>query len=629
MKPFDIIRGSANHGRALIVALLFVLGALLIFEPGGAVAALYMPQEPTPAALDDPALPARYQQTITAEGLAARLYFLASDFFEGRETTTRGQRLAARYLASQYRGLGLAAKGTAAPADPLDPAAYFQRFRVYRRQPAEARLEVTARGRKVAESTFSPQTHDDLSYFTFGNLTDASGGAVFAGYGIKDEALGYDDFAALAAGRISVEGKWLIILADEPLRAAEASLLPTPDGKPSKWTTQPQLKRKAVWQTGRPAGVLVVTDAGPRGAGKFEEGAARAALGLRRVGPLSLFPGTPTSFPPTFNISSRMADRILAASGQTVANLARQIDGGLKPSVFELKGVEVRASVKASEEALETENVLAFVEGSDPSLKEQVVVISSHYDHLGVNAPGPGDRIYNGAADDGSGTVASLELARAFMKAREDGHGPRRSLLFVNFSGEEKGLLGSTFYTEMQPSVPLERIVADINMDGVAGFDLKHPARSKDYVYVVGSERDSKELLESNRRLNELTGLKLRLDYPPNFNSDQISFQQQYIPFIYFSTGLTEHYHRPSDEPQTIEYNHFARVVRLVFANAWQAANQDAPPRGFERTRLTSAGGYSCPACGAGCDDLAFEHAGECPVCGMVLLPRIELKGGR
>jgi hypothetical protein len=629
MKPVNIIRRYATYGRALIVALLFVFGAKVIFEPHAARAALYMPQEPTPAALDEPALSARYQQTITAEGLAARLYFLASDLFEGRETTTRGQKLAARYLASQYRGLGLTAKGTTPPADPLDPAAYFQRFKVYRRQPAETLLEVTANGRRMAASTFSGRSHDDLSYFAFGSLTDAAGGAVFAGYGIKDEALGYDDFAALAAERISVEGKWLIILADEPLRDAGASLLPTPDGKPSKWTTQPQFKRKAVWQAGRPAGVLVVSDAGPRGAGKFEETAARAAKGSQRVGQLSLFPVTPTSFPPTFNISSRMADEILAPSGQTVAGLARRINRSLKPSVFELKGVEVRASVKPAEESLETENVLAFIEGSDPALKEQVVVISSHYDHLGVDAEAQGDQIYNGAADDASGTVASLELARAFMRAKEDGHGPRRSLLFVNFSGEEKGLLGSTFYTEMQPLVPLERIVADINMDGVAGFDPKHPTGSKDYIYVVGSERDSAELMESNRRLNELTGLKLRLDYPPNFSSDQLSFERRFVPFIYFSTGLTEHYHRPSDEPQTIEYNHLARVARLVFANAWQAANQDVPPRGFARGRLASAGGYSCPACGAGCDDLVFEHAGECPVCGMVLLPRVELKDGR
>jgi hypothetical protein len=628
MKPFNIIRRSTKHRRALIVALLLVLGAKGIFEPRATEAALYMPQEPTPAALDDPSLSARYQQTITAEGLASRLYFLASDFFEGRETTTRGQKLAARYLASQYRGLGLAAKGTTAPTDPLDPAAYFQRFKVYRRQPAEARLEVTANGRKVAASTFSPQTHDDLAYFAFGSLKDAAGGAVFVGYGIKDEALGYDDFAALAAEHISVEGKWLIVLADEPLRAPEASLLPTADGKPSKWTTQPQLKRKAIWQAGRPAGVLVVSDAGARGAGKFEETAARAASGLQRVGQLSLFPDTPTSFPPTFNISSRMADRILAASGQTVAGLAHRINSSLKPSVFELKAVEVRATVKPSEENLETENVLAFVEGSDPALKQQVVVISSHYDHLGVDTQADGDRIYNGAADDGSGVVASLELARAFMKAKEDGHGPRRSLLFVNFSGEEKGLLGSTFYTELQPVVPLERIVADINMDGVAGFDPKHPTGSKDYIYVVGSERDSAELMETNKRLNELTGTGLRLDYPPNFNSDQLSFQRRFVPFIYFSTGLTEHYHRPSDEPQTIEYNHLARVARLVFANAWQAANQNAPPRGFARGRLTSAAGYACPACGAGCDDLTFGHAGECPVCGMVLLPRVELEGG-
>lgn len=627
MKPANTIRRHLKAGCALIV-LLCVAGARGGFAPVAAGTAAGVPQRPTPSAIEAPSVVGRYQQMITARGLAARLYFLASDFFEGRETSTRGQRLAAGYLASQYRALGLAPKGTAAAADALSPAAYFQRFRVYRRQPSETRLEVAVRGRRVAASTYSRRSQDGLSYFAFGSLSDAAGGVVFAGYGIRDAALGYDDFAALAAQGIRIDGKWVVILADEPLRDASASLLPTPDGKPSKWTTQPSHKRKAVWLAGRPAGVLVVGDAGPRGAGKFDESAARAASALDGVGQLSLYRDTPSSFPPTFMISSRMADKILSAAGRTAAGVAREIDRGLKPSVFEVKGVEVRAAVEPAGEELETENVLAFIEGSDPALKDEVVVVSSHYDHLGVDRRATGDQIYNGAADDASGTVAALALAEAFARAKADGLGPRRSLLFANFSGEEQGLLGSTYYAETGPVVPLEKIAANVNMDGVGGFDPNHPTGSRDYIYVVGTRRESEELIETNRRLNELTGVRLRLDYPPPslFNSDHVSFQRRSVPFIYFSTGLTEHFHRPSDEPATIDYDHLARVARLVFANVWQAANQDPPPDGLPQSRLTAAGGYSCPPCPFDCDDLVFERPGECPVCRMVLLPKVRPK---
>jgi hypothetical protein len=208
----------------------------------------------TPTAFSKPALVRRYQQTITSGSLASRLYFLASDFFEGRETTTRGQKFAAQYLASQYRLLGLAPKGTAKTTDPLSPAAYFQPFTVYKRLAKETHLEVSVNGSKVASSTFSTETHDDLSYFITGNIAEASGGVVFAGHGIADDKLGYNDYAALAAKGISIDGKWVLILEDEPLSDAATSLLPTPQRKPSSWSTQFIYKRRALLKAGKAPG---------------------------------------------------------------------------------------------------------------------------------------------------------------------------------------------------------------------------------------------------------------------------------------------------------------------------------------------------------------------------------------
>lgn len=579
----------------------------------------------TPTAFNKPALVGRYQQTITPEALASRLYFLASDIFEGRETTTRGQKLAAQYLASQYRLMGLAPKGSVKNVDSLSPAAYFQPFTVFKRLPKETHLEVVVNGSSVASSTFSAEAHDDLSYFLTGNMVNASGDVVFAGYGIADDTLGYNDYSALAAKGISVEGKWLMVLDDEPLSAdGKTSLLLTQERKLSKWSATFMPKRRAlIAAAGRPAGVLLVKYNSPLMQGTFADNAALVSLNAQRVGNLSL---GQTTFPPTYAISGKLADQILASSGQTIDDLRRQINQSLKPTVFDVKNVQVKTTVEQFK-GLETENVLAFIEGSDPQLKDEVVVISSHYDHLGLDPTLKGDQIFNGAADDGSGVVASLELAQAFMKAKRDGFGPRRSILFINFSAEEKGTLGSSYYVQREPLVPMEKTVAELNMDGVGGIDAKHPTSSRNYIYIVGEGNLSQEMIETNRRVRELTNIKLDLtDSPTNFGSDHLNFQAQLIPFIYYSTGLTEHYHQPNDEPDTIDYDHLARVVRLVFGTAWQLANQDARPRSVNRSQLV-LDGYVCPPCRFECDGIVHAHPGECPVCGMSLVPKFKISG--
>jgi Peptidase family M28/Heavy metal binding domain len=620
MKLTNVSKGTARVLLIAAFALLFCSTLLDITQSAATPPAEFQSAgDTTPTVTTQPALVERYQQTITPEALAARLYFLASDLFEGREATTRGQKLAAEYLASQYRQLGLAPKGNAKTTDPLSPSAYFQPFTVYKRTPRESRLEVLSGGSTVASSAFSAEAHDDLSYFLTGNAAaSAAGGVVFAGYGIADDQLGYNDYAALKAKGISIDGKWVMILADEPLAADGTSLLPTADHKLSPWSALSlAAKRKALIEAGKPAGVLLVRYAGPRMQGTFADNAAQASLAAQRVGPLSLGQST---FPPTYAISVKLADQILAHGGRNIEDLRRQINQSLKPQVFEAGGVTVRTTV-GQFEGLETENVLAFIEGSDPRLKDEVVVITAHYDHLGLNPTLKGDQIFNGAADDGTGTVATLELAQAFMRAKRDGRGPRRSVLFINFSAEEKGTLGSAHYALREPLVPLDRTVAEINMDGVGGFDPKHPAKSRNYVYIVGSGDLSREMIEANRRVKELTNINLDLTEGQNFPSDQLYFQAQLIPFIYYSTGLIEHYHQPGDEPSTIDYEHLARVTRLVFATAWQIANQDAKPRAVDRSQL-KLDGYVCPPCGAGCDTVVYDHAGECPVCGMTLVPK-------
>jgi len=560
----------------------------------------------------------RYQQLISADRLAAQLFYLASDSFEGRETTSRGQKLAALYLASQYRQLGLTAFGPKSVATATALDALFQPFTVYRRVAKESQLELLKDGQVEISSKYTTEKQDDFSYFLTGDFAQATeANVVFAGYGISDDKFNYDDFAELRAKNLSVNGKWVVILEDEPMTDAGTSLFKTAEQKPSRWSTQFIIKRSAIWTAGQPRGVLVVSAVSPRTAGSFAERAQQAALNAQRVGALSL--SESTAFPPVFAVSRKFADSLLQSTGQTVASVQKQINQTLKPVVFELpQAIKVRGSVTPFA-GLKTENVIAYLEGRDPKLKDEVFIISAHLDHLGLNPTLKGDQIFNGAADDGSGAVACLELAQAFMKARQDGNGPRRSILFVNFSGEEKGLLGSGYYS-LHPIVPWEKTVADINMDGVASFDQAHAA-NKNYIYAVGTEDLSRQLLDITKLENNRDATNLTLVEGQRFGSDHQNFETQLIPYLYFSTGLTEHYHQTSDEPATVDYEQFARVVRLIFATAWRVANQDGRPPAVSRKDLVLEG-YSCPACPFECDETVYKHPGECPVCGMNLLPK-------
>jgi hypothetical protein len=580
-------------------------------------------QTTTPTTFENPALVKKYQQTISPESLAARLYYLASDLFEGRGTGARGQRMAAQYLASQYRQMGLTPKGGSKTSNSLSPSAYLQPFSLYRLTPKETRLEVMINGNKTSESIFSGEKHDDLSFYAGGGAIDTSGGVVFAGYGIADDTLKFNEYSVLAEKGISIEGKWLIMLADEPLADETTSLLPTENHKISRWSTGFTDKRIPRWKAGRPKGILVVSDLSPRNKTTFSDAAAAAALNTQRVGVLSLY--DPAESILTFNISAKFANQILSSTGQKIEDVKQQIDKNLQPNVFEIKDVAINLKAEQSPK-LETENVLALIEGSDPKLKDEVIVISAHYDHLGINPLLKGDQIFNGAADDGSGTVATLALAEAFIEAKRAGYGPRRSILFANFTGEEVGLHGSFYYTSIDPQIPLDKTVANLNMDGVGGTDLKNPTGSPDYLYITGAPGLSEELIDINQRITKLTGSSLNLTDGGKFGfaSDDRDFRDQLIPYIYYSTGRTEHYHTVKDEPDTIDYDHFARIVQLVFANAWQVANQTTKISSADRSKLR-IDGYVCPPCNLECDlavkQKPFAKPGVCPICGMNLVP--------
>lgn len=224
-----------------------------------------------------------------------------------------------------------------------------------------------------------------------------------------------------------------------------------------------------------------------------------------------------------------------------------------------------------------TENVVAFLKGSEKP--DEILVISSHYDHVGVNDKG---EVYNGADDDGSGTVGILEIAEAFVKASKDGYTPKRSILFLNVTGEEKGLVGSKYYTD-EPIFPLANTVANLNIDMIGRIDPAHEG-DENYVYLIGSDKLSTDLHNLSEEVNKKY-INLDLDYKYNdendpnrfyYRSDHYNFAKNNIPIIFYFNGTHADYHRVTDTPDKIEYDLLAKRAKLVFLTAWEIANRDA-----------------------------------------------------
>lgn len=227
----------------------------------------------------------------------------------------------------------------------------------------------------------------------------------------------------------------------------------------------------------------------------------------------------------------------------------------------------------------DSENIWAYIEGTEKP--DELLIISAHYDHVGTK----NGEVYNGADDDGSGTVALLEIAQAFIRAKKDGYGPKRSILFLHVTGEEHGLHGSRYYSE-NPLYPIANTIADLNIDMIGRRDEAHKDNGN-YIYVIGSDRLSTDLHNINEAANEKY-THLALDYTfnarndPNqfyFRSDHYNFAKKGIPIIFYFNGVHEDYHQPGDEPQKIEYDLLAKRAQLAFVTAWQLANGDNRPR--------------------------------------------------
>ncbi|MGA3245942.1 MAG: M28 family peptidase [Bacteroidota bacterium] len=477
-------------------------------------------------------------QSINANDLSARLHFIASPDLEGRETTTRGQKVAARYIASEFQRLGLKPIG--------DSGSYFQRFNV----------EVT----KISDkSTLAVTTKQGTSTFTIGRgfyATSALDGPVTA----PVIFVGYMD---TKVDSMLTKGKIVMVLPGRKQDARDTSVSPR---------TRLMLNRPF---TGSLARIVIADDSGAlsfeRQSPRFEATMKRGAMAV--VGGEVRAGRSGSGFPPL--ISPDIAAAILKESGKTLSQLrlAAYQDSSFQPVA--LNQTTVTINIGNSKELKTTENVLGFLEGSDPKLKNEVVAFTGHYDHLGITPEGV---IYPGADDDGSGTVTVLQLAQAFTSNPVK---PKRSMLFMTVVGEEKGLWGSSWYVN-HPILPLEKTVADLNTDMIGRTDNKYDElKSNNYVYVIGSDKISTQL-DSILKVSNKETENLVLDYtfnddkdPNQFyrRSDHYNFAKNGVPIVFFFTGVHADYHRPTDTVDKILFDRMVRIIHVIYETGWKVAN--------------------------------------------------------
>ena len=386
----------------------------------------------------------------------------------------------------------------------------------------------------------------------------------FVGHGIQDDR--WNDYKKF-------KGEGVVMFLDGEPTDAEGQSKITEDGAPSEWAESLAKKRELAQSLGAQAVVVLMEDeAFEVRSSRMKKWMLRKSTSLDREKE-----GEGTNLPTLF-VKQSQADAWLAASKlKSLMNHATLVDKG-KPAKATKLGVSFELNIDQLKSNYEAENVLAFLEGSDPEMKDEVIVITSHYDHVGIID----GEIHNGADDDGSGTVTVMELARQFVKMTEDRNlRSKRSVLFMNVVGEEKGLLGSEYYAD-HPVFPLKNTVANLNIDMIGRTDADHEDDPR-YVYLIGADKLSSELHEISEYCND-TYTNLALDYTYNapddpnrfyYRSDHYNFAKNNIPVIFYFTGVHEDYHKPGDDWDKIMYPKMAEIGKLVFHTAWHLANMD------------------------------------------------------
>ncbi len=543
---------------------------------------------------DDPAK--EIMETIRAEDLKSDLYFLASDEMKGRDISTAFNEIASLYLAHRFERMGLLPGGK--------DNTYFQYFTLVQSQLSETnRLEIT---------------HEDSPLSTIGRIQEdfcpalssankhLTAPVVFVGYGITSPEHNYDDYDG-----VDVRGKVAFLIDHEPgerdlnnpfdsllnskhshevrkllnaqRQGAVAAIIMRDDAKhPSKIRSNRQprsspLPRRTRLPSRRRTQSIEFSQIARR---LWPEDASRL--------PCTLQIWTDAIRIPAIYVSPRIAHELLKNQQLSLDQIQESIDAQYKPQSFPLEGMKATIKTSITRKQVRIRNVLAYLPGSDPKLRNEVVVVGAHLDHVGVRQ----EEIYNGADDDASGMVGVLEIAEAFANSPR---AARRSLLFAVWNAEEHGLLGSYYYVA-HPTFPIGQTVAMFQMDMIGrseeildpgnrlfrGLQKQSAKENLNSVNVLGYSR-SENLMQVVTENNQRIGLDLKFRYDNHIQnllqrSDHWPFLISGVPAIFFTTGLHPDYHTPQDTPDKINYGKLERIVRLVFLSIWTTANTTTPP---------------------------------------------------
>ncbi|MDY7393713.1 M20/M25/M40 family metallo-hydrolase [Aureibaculum sp. 2210JD6-5] len=490
-------------------------------------------KQTTTAAPAKPAMTVEdFAKTITAAELKEALYIYASDEFEGRDTGEPGQKKAVEFLKKHYVDLNIPAA--------LPNNDYFQEVPLEKTGAPEVSISINGKDFKAV---------DDFVSFAGSNGTLTTDEIVYVGYGIEDEKYSsYKD--------IDVTGKIVLFKNGEPKDKDGKYIISGTEESTGKWSNMREefsSKSGIAKEKGAKAALYYNPDIYGMVAQRF--GSGRTSIGLKSTEDKE----DQMSF---MLVNTALAEAIV--SNISTNNESKTVK------------VPVNLSYKSVKEDINSENVVAYIKGSEKP--EEYIVISAHLDHVGVQD----GKIYNGADDDGSGSVAMLEIAEAFKKAAENGQAPKRSVVFLHVTGEEKGLLGSRYYTDMDPIFPLENTVANLNIDMIGRTDPKREGGDRNYVYLIGSDKLSTELHNISEEVNKKY-TNVELDYKfndendPNrfyYRSDHYNFAKNNIPVIFYFNGTHDDYHQHTDTPDKIEYDLLENRTRLIFHTAWELANR-------------------------------------------------------
>ncbi len=497
----------------------------------------------------------RMAETITAEQLKQYLYFVASDEMEGRDTPSRGLDLTAKFIALMLERWKFKPAG--------DNGTFFQKIALNANVTDDSTTSFEIGGQKLnygkdfyANSVTGSATNSPLVFAGNGWFVKAKNIDAFAGLDVKDktvvvysegdypEGVTREDLFSGNLGRFGVDVLSPQIYAR--MKGAAGLIVVASNDVESRWDGQRKEAEK-----------------GRATVEKFASENSGRQRGGRNV--------------PTIVISKETAAKLF----QGEAKMFTDISASSANSSFALnKTVSYTVATKALPAM--TQNVVAVWEGSDPVLKNEYVAIGAHYDHVGMNPNAPGaDKIWNGADDDGSGTVSVLSIAEALAKAKTR---PKRSVLFVWHCGEEKGLWGSAYFNKF-PTVDIKKVVAQLNIDMIGRSrktDDTNPKNAElsgeNEVYVIGAEMMSSTLGAITKGTNDSylkLGYDFRYDDPkdPNrffFRSDHFNYAHNGIPIVFWFDGVHEDYHQPGDEPQKIDYQKMEKVARTIFLTLWE-----------------------------------------------------------